>query len=81
MGSNRGGEGESPLTHTTALLLEISKGRLKQWRPEYVDALCQYFGVPVGELLIADAVDLPLDLNLCRILERGRGHLGQENLR
>lgn len=47
-----------------ATLLEISKGRLKQWRPEYIDALCAYFGVEVGDLLIADPVALPLELNL-----------------
>lgn len=47
-----------------ATLLEISRGRLKQWRPEYIDALCAYFGVEVGDLLIADPVDLPLELNL-----------------
>lgn len=45
-------------------LTEISKGRMKILRPEYIDALCTYFGVQVGELLEAEAIDLPINLVL-----------------
>ena len=47
-----------------ATLLAISKGRLKQWRPEYIDALCAYFKVSVGELLVAESMSLPVQLDL-----------------
>lgn len=45
-------------------LTEISKGRVRRLIPEYVDALCAYFEVEAGELIEADPVDLPLDLNI-----------------
>ena len=47
-----------------ATLLAMSKGRLKQWRPEYIDVLCAYFKVSVGELLVAESVSLPVQLDL-----------------
>ena len=47
-----------------ATLLAMSKGRLKQWRPEYVDALCAYFNISVDQLLVAESVKLPLQLYL-----------------
>lgn len=47
-----------------ATLLAISKGKLKQWRPEYIDALCAYFNISVGDLLTAESVNLPLHLDL-----------------
>lgn len=52
-------------------LTEISKGRIRRLIPEYVDALCVYFGVDAGDLVEADPVDLPLDLNI-RPDRRGR---------
>lgn len=45
-------------------LLNIANGRSRTIRPEYIDALCAYFEVPVGDLLSADEIDLPLELNL-----------------
>lgn len=51
-------------------LTEISKGRLRVLRPEYVDALSTYFahelGVTVDDIQIvrAEPVALPLDLNI-----------------
>jgi len=47
-----------------ATLLAMSKGRLKQWRPEYVDALCAYFNISVEQLLVTESVKLPLQLEL-----------------
>lgn len=67
-------------------LTEISKGRIRRLIPEYVDALCAYFDVEAGELVEADPVDLPLDLNIrpdrrgARVGQRTRrtnGHTAQ----
>ncbi len=45
-------------------LTELSKGRVRCPRPEYIDALCAYFNVGVGELIEAEPVTLPLKLNV-----------------
>lgn len=52
-------------------LLSIANNRARAIRPEYVDALCTFFGVTTGELMSADQIDLPLNLNL-RPDRRGR---------
>jgi DNA-binding Xre family transcriptional regulator len=56
-------------------LTEISKGRVRRLIPEYIDALCLFFGVDTGELLEAESVKLPLRLNI-RPDRRGV-HIGQ----
>ena len=45
-------------------LTKISKGRMNILRPEYIDALCTYFDIDAGELVEAERVSLPLDLNI-----------------
>lgn len=45
-------------------LTEISKGRLKTLRPEYIDALCAYFGVSACELVEAEPIALPVAFNI-----------------
>jgi DNA-binding Xre family transcriptional regulator len=51
-------------------LVALSKGELRQLRPEYIDALCSYFSdllgetIGPGDLLIAERVALPLKLNI-----------------
>lgn len=45
-------------------LTEISKGRVRRIIPEYVDALCAYFGVGAGDLVEVEPVTLPLKLNI-----------------
>jgi DNA-binding Xre family transcriptional regulator len=45
-------------------LTEISKGRTRRLIPEYVDALCAFFGVEAGDLIQAEPVKLPLQLNM-----------------
>lgn len=47
-----------------ATLYAISRGELKQLRPEHIDALCTHFGVSAGELIEAERVKLPIELNL-----------------
>jgi DNA-binding Xre family transcriptional regulator len=47
-----------------AALTEISKGRARRLIPEYIDALCVFFGVEAGELVEAEPVQLPLSLNI-----------------
>jgi len=47
-----------------AVLLKIAKGEPRTIRPEYLDALCSYFGVGAGELMTPDEVELPLRMNL-----------------
>lgn len=42
----------------------ISRRLIKEIRLEYIDALCAYFGVSAGELLINEPADLPLNLNI-----------------
>lgn len=45
-------------------LSEIGKGRMRQIRGEYIDALCTYFDVDAGQLIEAERVGLPLDLRI-----------------
>lgn len=45
-------------------LFAMDNGTAKTIRPEYLDALCQYFDVGIEELLKPESVDLPLDLNI-----------------
>jgi len=45
-------------------LTEMCKGRLKTYRPEYVDALCAFLGVSAGELVQAEPIRLPLQLRI-----------------
>ncbi len=53
-----------------ATLIDLSRGQLKLLRPEFIDALCSYFtqqlGEPIGagDLLVAETVMLPLELNI-----------------
>lgn len=47
-----------------ATLYAISRGELKQLRPEHIDALCTYYGVSAGEMIEAERVQLPIELNL-----------------
>lgn len=48
----------------TTTLDNISTGRIKEIRLDYIDALCAYFGVTAGELIQAEPVTLPLALNI-----------------
>lgn len=45
-------------------LLAMSKGSIKQVRPEYLDALCAFFGVDIAGLVQSEAVKLPLNLKI-----------------
>lgn len=45
-------------------LTELSKGRLRLMRPEYIDALCAYFDVETCDLIKAEPVKLPLHLDI-----------------
>lgn len=47
-----------------ATLISIGKGNARTLRPEYIDALCTYFGVAVDQLITADSVKLPLQLDI-----------------
>lgn len=42
-------------------LSRLAKGTAKTVRLEHLDALCTFFRVPVGDLLIADIVQVPLE--------------------
>lgn len=46
------------------MLFQIANGKARAIRPQYIDALCSFFRVGVEELMSADTVDLPIDLNL-----------------
>jgi DNA-binding Xre family transcriptional regulator len=41
-------------------LIAMDQGRIKQIRPEYIDALAAYFNVTLEELLTLEPVSLPL---------------------
>ena len=41
-------------------LHKLAHGKSKSIRLEHLDALCTYFRVPIGDLLIADIVAVPL---------------------
>lgn len=41
-------------------LIAMDQGNIRQIRPEYLDALCVYFGVGVEELMAREDVALPL---------------------
>lgn len=45
-------------------LENISAGNIKTLRLEYIDALCKFLRCTAGDLLMAEDVDLPLELNL-----------------
>ena len=57
----------------------IIAGKLKEWRGDYIDALCAYFGVTAGDLIQAEPITLPLSLNIrpdrhgARVGERTKG--------
>ena len=42
------------------MLISMNNGSARQVRPEYIDALCKYFGVALEQLCALDDVDLPL---------------------
>lgn len=42
------------------MLISMNNGSARQVRPEYVDALCKYFAVPLERLCTLDDVELPL---------------------
>lgn len=67
----RQGEGGRPLSLRTVsagtgidlrTLENISAGNVKMLRVEYIDALCKFFACAVGDLLLAEEIELPLDL-------------------
>jgi DNA-binding Xre family transcriptional regulator len=41
-------------------LIAMAKGKHTVWRPEYVDALCTYFGATVAELITSEPIELPI---------------------
>ena len=45
-------------------LIAMNNGTAKQIRPEHLDALCKFFEVELKELLEAEDVKLPLQLNV-----------------
>ncbi|MFN8493112.1 MAG: helix-turn-helix transcriptional regulator [Caldilineaceae bacterium] len=45
-------------------LENFSAGKLKRWRPEYLDALCSYFDCQIGDLATEEKLQLPLNLVL-----------------
>lgn len=47
-----------------ATLYSISRGEIKEFRPEHIDALCKYFEVTAGELIEAEDIAIPIELNL-----------------
>ena len=47
-----------------ATLLMIAGNKVRAIRPQYIDALCTFFDVEAGELISAERVDLPLQLDL-----------------
>lgn len=53
------GTGISKLT-----LLKLANNTARVIRPQYVDALCTFFGVGVDELISTEEVPLPLRLEL-----------------
>ena len=54
-------------------LLAMNNGTAKQVRPEHLDALCRFFKVSVEELLEAEFVELPLQLNIRPDKKKGKG--------
>lgn len=46
------------------MLFKIARNEARVIRPEYIDALCTFFGVTIDELFTADSVDLPLNLDI-----------------
>ena len=52
-------------------LHNLGHNKAKSVRLEHLDALCSYFRVPVGDLLIADIVSVPLEKDPA-LQERGR---------
>lgn len=47
-----------------SMLFRIARNQARMVRPEYIDALCTFFGVAVDELLTAESIDLPLNLDI-----------------
>jgi DNA-binding Xre family transcriptional regulator len=45
-------------------LFRLARSESRTIRPEYIDALCTFFGVTPGELMTADMVKLPLNLGI-----------------
>lgn len=45
-------------------LITMARGDFRQIRPEYIDALCQYFKVDPSGLIQPEPVDLPLSLEI-----------------
>jgi DNA-binding Xre family transcriptional regulator len=45
-------------------LRSLANNRARTIRPEYVDALCTFLGVTAAELITAERVTLPLEMNL-----------------
>ena len=43
---------------------KISAGKVKQYRCEYIDALCAFFECTPNELIAVEPVELPLNLNI-----------------
>jgi hypothetical protein len=43
-------------------LFKIAGNEARVIRPEYIDALCTFFGVTTGELMTAESVKVPLEL-------------------
>ncbi len=41
-------------------LIAMAKGTHTVWRPEYIDALCTYFGATASELITSEAIELPI---------------------
>jgi DNA-binding Xre family transcriptional regulator len=54
-----------------ATLTAMNNGTAKQVRPEHLDALCKLFRVSIAELLEAEDVELPLQLNVRPDRRRG----------
>lgn len=41
-------------------LMAMAKGTHTVWRPEYIDALCTYFGTTASELITSETIELPI---------------------
>jgi DNA-binding Xre family transcriptional regulator len=46
------------------MLFRIAQNQARTIRPEYIDALCTFFGVTTNELITAEPIDLPLNLGI-----------------
>ena len=69
----RAGESGRPVTWqdiaegtgiSRSTLLKMADNQVRAIRPKYVDALCAFFDVEIGELMTAERIVLPLDLDL-----------------